>query len=98
MIVIFTDLDWTLLDENYSYEDAEPALDFLLRSNIPLVFCSSKTCAEIEVYREEMRIKDPFVVEDGAAIFIPQEYFNFSYACTKRTEKYIPTFSLKRKT
>lgn len=88
MIVVFTDLDGTLLDENYSYKDAKPALDFLLRSNIPIVFCSSKTRAEIEVYREEIGIKDPFIVENGAAIFIPQGYFNFSYAYTRRSEKY----------
>ena len=36
---------------------------------------SSKTWAEIEVYRRRMDIKDPFIVENGGAIFIPKGYF-----------------------
>ncbi|RLG37717.1 MAG: mannosyl-3-phosphoglycerate phosphatase [Candidatus Alkanophagales archaeon] len=88
MIVVFTDLDGTLLDENYSYEAAKPALNYLLRSNIPIVFCSSKTRAEIEVYRREMGIKDPFISENGAAIFIPKYYFDFPYAYTKQLDDY----------
>jgi mannosyl-3-phosphoglycerate phosphatase len=84
MIVIFTDMDGTLLDEDYLYEDAKPAIDLLLRSDIPIVLCSSKTRAEIEVYRREIGINDPFISENGAAIFIPKDYFSFSYKYTKQ--------------
>ena len=87
-VVVFTDLDGTLLDENYSYERAKPAIDALLRSKVPIVFCSSKTRAEIEVYRKALGIKDPFISENGAAIFIPEGYFDFPYEYSKRRDGY----------
>jgi len=43
--VIFTDLDGTLLDDNYSYKDALLVLRVLNKRKIPLVFCSAKTKA-----------------------------------------------------
>ncbi|RLI88968.1 MAG: hypothetical protein DRO62_02685 [Candidatus Altiarchaeales archaeon] len=73
--VVFTDIDGTIVDENYSYKGALPALKLLKRKKIPLVFCTSKTRAEIEVYRDELGIKDPFISENGGAIFIPVGIF-----------------------
>ena len=74
-MVVYTDLDGTLLDANYSFIDALPALKEIKRRDIPLIFCTSKTRAEIEYYRTEMGIVDPFISENGGAVFIPQEYF-----------------------
>lgn len=75
--IIFTDLDGTLLDaDNYAYDAALPALAEIAARNIPLVFCSSKTRAEIEVYRERTGNRHPFIVENGGGIFIPQGYFS----------------------
>lgn len=74
-IIIFTDLDGTLLDENYSYEYAIPVLKKLKEMNVPIIFCSAKTRAEQEVFRTKMGVKDPFIVEDGSAIYIPAGYF-----------------------
>ena len=75
-IVIFTDLDGTLLRaDNYSFEEALPAIEEIRKRNIPLVIVSSKTRSEIEVYRKRLSNKDPFVVENGGAIFIPRGYF-----------------------
>ena len=51
--ILFTDLDGTLLDgRTYSFEKAKPALEAIQRLRIPLVFVSSKTRGEIEVYRK----------------------------------------------
>src|SRR5437879_1336837 len=50
-------------------------LETLQSLAIPLVLASSKTRAEIEVYRKRMDLKDPFIVENGGAIFIPKGYF-----------------------
>ncbi len=75
MYVIFTDLDGTLLDENYSYKGAESVLKKLKDLKIPVIFCSAKTRAEQEVIRRDMGINDPFIVEDGSAIYIPKGYF-----------------------
>ena len=77
-IVIFTDLDGTLLHpETYSFQEALPALERLKKLKIPLIMCSSKTRAEIEDYRARMDNKDPFVSENGGGIFIPVDYFPF---------------------
>jgi mannosyl-3-phosphoglycerate phosphatase len=78
-LVIFTDLDGTLLDDNYSFEDARPGLKLLKEHKIPLIFCSAKTKAEQEVIREKMGINDPFIVENGSAIYIPKNHFRKSY-------------------
>jgi mannosyl-3-phosphoglycerate phosphatase len=42
-----------------------------------LVLCSSKTRAELEYWRRCIGNRDPFIVEDGGAIYIPQNYFPF---------------------
>lgn len=49
-IIIFTDLDGTLLDVVYSYHAANEALHSIREQDIPLVICSSKTRAEIEFF------------------------------------------------
>ncbi len=74
--VIFTDLDGTLLDhETYSFSAAVPALEILNERGIPLVFCSSKTRAEIEYWRDKIGNRHPFISENGGGIFIPLSYF-----------------------
>jgi mannosyl-3-phosphoglycerate phosphatase len=79
MNVVFTDLDGTLLDQRtYSYEPARPALELLERRKIPLVFCTSKTRAEVEVWRRRLQNAHPFIIENGGAAFVPRGYFSFS--------------------
>jgi mannosyl-3-phosphoglycerate phosphatase len=83
--VLFTDLDGTLLDFfDYSYEVAIPALEALEQSSIPIVFCTAKTLAENEYYQKEMGIEDPFIVDNGGAIFIPKDYFSFRFDCKNK--------------
>ena len=74
-ILIFTDLDGTLLDySDYSFERALPALEIIERRKIPLVICTSKTQAEIEYYRRRLNNRHPFISENGGGIFIPKDY------------------------
>ncbi len=73
--VIFTDLDGTLLDEDYSFDVAKPTIERLKELGIPIIFCSAKTKAEQEVFRSMMGVYDPFIVEDGSAIYVPKNYF-----------------------
>ena len=76
--LVFTDLDGTLLDhDDYSYEAAAEALERIRSRQIPLVFTTSKTRREVERLQAALRIRDPFVVENGAAIFFPVGYRNF---------------------
>ncbi len=72
--MVFSDLDGTLLDEDtYSFDEAREALSFLKGRDIPVILCSSKTRAEMEVYRRRMALCDyPFIPENGGAIFIPE--------------------------
>jgi len=74
--LIITDLDATLLDhETYSWEAASGAVGTIRERGYPLVLNSSKTRAEIERLRAELGNVHPFVVENGAAIFVPSGYF-----------------------
>ncbi len=73
-IIVFTDLDGTLLDESYSFAAAQPALRKIAESAIPLILCSSKTRKEIEHYRGKMENSHPFISENGGGIFIPEGY------------------------
>ncbi|WP_135611357.1 mannosyl-3-phosphoglycerate phosphatase [Methanococcoides sp. AM1] len=75
--IVFTDLDGTLIDhDTYSYEAAKPALNLLKQEHVPLIFCTSKTHAELEVYVEELDCRHPFISENGGGIFIPEGYFD----------------------
>lgn len=76
-IVVFTDLDGTLLDhDTYDFKEAEAVLQQLKSRAIPVIICSSKTRAEIEFYRRRMGLSGPFIVENGGAIFVPQHDLN----------------------
>ncbi len=76
--VVFTDLDGSLLDGlTYSFASARPALQALRDRKIPLILVSSKTRAEMEPLRRQLGHRDPFIVENGAAVFVPQGLFDF---------------------
>ncbi|MDA8781752.1 HAD-IIB family hydrolase [Porticoccaceae bacterium] len=76
MRVIFTDLDGSLLD-HHSYSFA-PAANYLARlesQQIPVIAITSKTRTEVLAIRQQMANSHPFVIENGAAICIPKNYF-----------------------
>jgi mannosyl-3-phosphoglycerate phosphatase len=74
--IIFTDLDGSLLDHySYSFEAAIPTLDKLEQLGIPVIPITSKTFAEVSRLRNQLNNRHPFVVENGAAIAIPKNYF-----------------------
>jgi mannosyl-3-phosphoglycerate phosphatase len=78
-LVVITDLDGTLLDQkSYSGEFSLSAVRKLLSLKIPLVLCSSKTRNEVYALWEELALHDPFIVENGGAIYFPAGYFPFS--------------------
>lgn len=88
-LVIFTDLDGTLLDrDTYSFEPARPALRLIKEKDIPLVLSSSKTRAEIELYRGKLENHHPFTSENGGAVFVPKGYFSFPFPCDRELEEF----------
>ncbi|MBN2199072.1 MAG: HAD-IIB family hydrolase [Candidatus Aminicenantes bacterium] len=77
-LLVFTDLDGTLLDAvTYSFDEARPALRALEKRRIPLIICSSKTRAEIEPLRRSLRNRHPFISENGGAVYVPHGTFSF---------------------
>ncbi len=76
-IVIFTGLYGMLLDERtHSWAAAEEALELVRRRRVALVFCTSKTRAEVETLRRKLGLAHPFITENGGGIFIPHGYFS----------------------
>lgn len=76
--LIFTDLDGTFLNHHdYSFEASLEALQKIKEAGIPLIFTTSKTKAEVEYLQEKVGISEPFIVENGAALFIPEGYQGF---------------------
>jgi len=76
--IVFSDLDGVLLDpQTYSCDPAEPGLRALDELGHPLILCSSKTRAELEYWRGRLSNREPFIVENGGAIYIPRGYFPF---------------------
>jgi len=89
-LLVFTDLDGTLLDhETYSFEPALPAINTLKEKNIPLIICTSKTRAEIESVRLQLHNTNPFISENGGAMFIPKGYFSQKFNFTTEDPDYL---------
>lgn len=87
-VIIFTDLDGTILNDEYQYGEIEPTIQQLLSLKVSIVFASSKTRREIDFYRKRLEIIDPYIVENGSAIIIPNNYFQFNYKFTKQIQGY----------
>ena len=49
--IIFTDLDGTFLNhDNYSFQESQEALEKIEQQRIPLIFTTSKTKIEVEIF------------------------------------------------
>lgn len=89
-LVVFTDLDGTLID-HHSYETRgnKAAIQKLAARRIPLVFCSSKTFAEQAYLQRQLDINQPFIFENGSAAAIPSGFFpEQAYRTTQRAGNY----------
>ncbi|WP_143589755.1 HAD-IIB family hydrolase [Thalassospira mesophila] len=70
-LVVFTDLDGTLLDhDDYSWEAARPALTRLRENDIPVLAISSKTLAELHALNARHHLFAGLIGENGGAIEI----------------------------
>ena len=74
-MVVYTDLDGTLLDHHdYSHAAAAPALDLLRRRGIPLVLTSSKTFPELAELAATLGFDSPVIGENGAFVAWPTAF------------------------
>ena len=82
-MMFYSDLDGTMIDhETYSYDEAKQSLGKIKKLNIPLVFVTSKTRAEVAALKEQLQndnleLNHPIIFENGSAIIVPKNYFNF---------------------
>ncbi|KAA9001874.1 mannosyl-3-phosphoglycerate phosphatase-related protein [Affinibrenneria salicis] len=72
-LIVFTDLDGSLLDhDTYSWEAASAWLSRLKRLQIPIVITTSKTAAEVTPLQQMLGLSDmPFIAENGALVSLP---------------------------
>ena len=68
-IWIVSDVDGTLMDHSYDLSPAKTTIKILQNLKIPVILCTSKTAAEVEILRNEINLTDPYIVENGAAIY-----------------------------
>lgn len=99
-LIVFTDLDGTLLDHfDYDFSAATSALTALKTLGIPCVLNTSKTYAELLALRQALHHKDPFIIENGAAIYIPKSVnFSATEALQDNGEYWVKAFGPERQT
>ena len=86
--VLFTDLDGTLLDhKTFRWTAARQALEALRKLEIPLIIVTSKTRAEVSPLQKSLRLRAPFIVENGGAVYIPAGYFPFQPEAVEGVER-----------
>ena len=68
-IWVVSDVDGTLMDHSYDLSPAKETIKKLQNLSIPVILCTSKTAAEVRVIRKELNLTDPYIVENGAAIY-----------------------------
>lgn len=69
-LLVFTDLDGTLIDhDSYRWDAAQPALAALRDIGAGVILASSKTAQEISALRDELDLANwPAIVENGAGL------------------------------
>ena len=72
-LLVFSDLDGTLLDDSYRWEAATPALDLLKSLGFPLVLSSSKTLDEMMELVGTLATNAPLIAENGAIVASPPD-------------------------
>ena len=68
-IWVVSDVDGTLMDHSYDLTPAKETIKLLQELSIPVILCTSKTAAEVKVIRKKLHLTDPYIVENGAAIY-----------------------------
>ncbi len=72
--LVFSDIDGTFMNhESYSYSVLKKYI-LLLKNHCQVIFNSSKTFEEINELNKTLKISSPFIVENGACIFFPEDY------------------------
>jgi mannosyl-3-phosphoglycerate phosphatase len=78
-VVVFSQIDEVLIErESSRLDDAATLLGQATESDrCAIVLVSTGTRAELELVRQRLRNRHPFVCEHGSAVMVPQRYFEF---------------------
>ena len=69
-VIIFTDLDGTLLNrDTFKFDEIKDYIKSLVREGIIIIPNTSKTQVEIEDFNKKLDLNLPFISENGSAIF-----------------------------
>ena len=66
---VVSDVDGTLMDHSYDLTPAKETIKILQKISVPVILCTSKTASEVKVIRNDLNLTDPYIVENGAAIY-----------------------------
>jgi mannosyl-3-phosphoglycerate phosphatase len=84
-----TDVDGCLRERaDLTRSAADAALGRLKEAGVPVILCSSMTRAELERVRQELGLSDPFISENGGALFAPVGAFPFPLAGAIQRDTY----------
>ncbi len=72
MLLFFSDLDGTILDDRYDPGKAMEGIRLLREAGIPLILISSKTFEEMCPYHKCFSLDSPLVFENGGGIALPR--------------------------
>lgn len=79
-LIIFTDLDGTLLDHySYDHDAAVDAINALRGRNIPWILTSSKTLEEMRSLQNRLGNRWPFIFENGGGVAFNQDDVDASF-------------------
>lgn len=97
-LLIYTDLDGTLLDhDDYRFDAASPSLESLRAASVPVIPVTSKTLAELEELADLVPFRHPWIVENGGMIVMPDNYFDITEDIPKieqfRVKKLAPDYA-----
>lgn len=97
-LLIYSDMDGSLLNHNnYDFSAAMSALDLVGERGIPVIPCTSKTAAELMALRRRLENHSPFIIENGAAVYIPLGTFSAQPEGTVRQGRFwVKSFSQGR--
>ncbi|MFT4304344.1 MAG: HAD-IIB family hydrolase [Candidatus Woesearchaeota archaeon] len=87
--IIISDMDGTFLDHNnYSYVNSHSAFKKANLKDIPVCFCTSKSFPEVMYFCKKLKTFNPFIAENGSAIYVPNNYFSFDINKIKWRQDY----------
>jgi mannosyl-3-phosphoglycerate phosphatase family protein len=97
-MLVFTSLDGYMIDPSVEgIQTILPALELLHGREVPHIAVTVRSAVEIAPILEALDHDDPFIVESGAAIYLPAERFKINFSYQNSDDKFkIVEFGLAR--